>query len=106
MYRQFVKCESELHAETVDGLILARLQDEFGSQASCWSGIWAKSGLLGNTYGVYWGSPVSDIFGFPPSEEHPDGDPAVKILTEKVDAEGNSDWSLVLPEVIPSEAIL
>lgn len=99
--RQFIKCDSVLHAETIDGLILARLADVSGNKGSCWSGVWAKA----DVYGVYWGSPASDIFGYPPSEEHPDGDPALVIIDEVVDADGNSDWTLVVPEVIVSEEI-
>ena len=101
--RQFVKCDSELHAETVDALIFAKLQSDYGTHGSCWSGVWAKSGLLKDTYGVYWGSPVSGLFGYPPSEEYPDGDPSIEIISEVIDEDGNSDWWLVLPEVIVSE---
>ena len=100
--RQFIKCDSVPHAEAVDALILDRLREVYGNRGSCWSGIWAKAGPI---YGVYWGNPASAVFGHTPSEEHPDGDPALVIIDEVVDADGNSDWTLVVPEVIVSEEI-
>lgn len=104
--KTFLICNSENHAEVVDALILSRLADVDGNRGSCWSGVWAKRGLLSDTYGVLWAHPVSALFGDIVSEDNPDGDPFLTLATENIDAEGNSDWSLVLPEPPVDEGIL
>jgi hypothetical protein len=93
--RQFLICEDATHAEVVDQLIFAKLQDEIGAQGTCWSGIWSD----GTNFGVYWGSPVSDLFGLP--EEFPE----LVITDEVIDKEGNSNWYLVIPAPSIEESI-
>ena len=95
--RTFLICESENHAEVVDQLIQSRLADVDGNRGSGWSGVWAKRGFRKDTYGILWANPVSSLFGDPITDENPDGDPLVVLQTENIDADGNSDWALVLP---------
>jgi hypothetical protein len=95
--KTFLICNSENHAEVVDALILSRLADVDGNRGSCWSGVWAKRGFRKDTYGVLWANPASSLFGEPITDENPDGDPLLTLATETIDAEGESDWSLVLP---------
>jgi hypothetical protein len=50
-----------------------------------------------------------DLFGEPITDENPDGDPLVKLATETfTDTHDGpvSDWSLVVPEVPPTENVL
>ncbi len=96
--KQYLVCFDSTHAEVVDGLCAERLRSELGTHCSCWSGVYSKVGKWGKTYyGIYWGAPVSDLFGFPPSEEHPDGDPLLVVEDEILDSEGESNWTLVPP---------
>jgi hypothetical protein len=84
----------------VDQLVFAMQQDTQGALGNGWSGVYVKPGLLSNTYGVLWGAPVSALFGYPPSEEHPDGDPSVVLENEILDENGESNWG-PLPEPEP-----
>lgn len=87
--RHFLVCADYAHAELCDRLVLARLEDEFGVRANAWSEVYSD----GERFGIYWGAPVSDIFGLPPSPENPEGDPALVIVE---DTEGA--WEVVRPE--------
>ena len=100
--RQYSICQSPEHATIVDQLVFAMQQDTQGAIGGGWSGVYVKPGLLSDTYGVLWGAPVSTLFGYPPSEEHPDGDPLMVLETEVLDAEGNSNWG-PLPPPEPTE---
>lgn len=94
--RQFLVCQDYEHANLCDQLVLARLETEFGIRANAWSEVYSD----GERFGIYWGAPVSDLFGLPPSPENPDGDPALVIVE---DAEGA--WEVVRPEADPGEAV-
>ena len=89
--KTFLICDDSYHAEVVDQLCAERLRVEFDTSCSCWSGVYEN----GVSFGIYWGHPVSDLFGFPPSEDHPDGDPLMVIEDEVLDANGVSNWRLV-----------
>jgi hypothetical protein len=97
--RQFLLCDSYEHAHLCDQLVLSRLETEFGIRANAWSEVYSD----GERWGIYWGAPVSDIFGYPPSVEHPEGDPAVVI----VDEDPAAPWEVVRPEPeAPDEGVL
>lgn len=87
--RHFLVCQDFDHAWLCDQLVLARLETEHGVRANAWSEVYSD----GERFGLYWGAPVSDLFGLPPSEEHPDGDPSLVIVE---DTEGV--WEVVRPE--------
>ena len=57
----YLICESAAHAELVDGLIFARLQDVDNAHGAGWSGVYTD----GVRFGVLWASPASDLFGEP-----------------------------------------
>jgi hypothetical protein len=80
--KTFLVASDELHAELLDGLVFARLQDEDHAFGSQWSGVWTD----GTRYGILWASPVSDLFGVP--EDFPE-------LSLAEDA--NDEWTLVQP---------
>lgn len=61
MSRTFLICDSAEHADLVDQLVFARLQDVDGAQGNSWSGVWTD----GERFGILWASPVSDLFGVP-----------------------------------------
>ena len=52
-------CDSPEHAEIVDALVFARLQEVDGTQGARWSGIYTD----GERFGIAWASPVSELFG-------------------------------------------
>lgn len=52
-------CDSAEHAELVDQLVFARLQEVEGAQGNGWSGVLTD----GTRYGILWAAPVSDLFG-------------------------------------------
>lgn len=87
--RFYLLCDSYEHANLCDQLVLARLETEFGIRANAWSEVYSD----GERFGIYWGAPVSDLFGLPPSPENPDGDPSLVIVE---DTEGV--WEVVRPE--------
>lgn len=89
--KQFLLASDELHAELLDGLIMARLRDVDGNQGSQWSGVFTD----GTRFGVLWAAPASSLFGTP--EE----DPAIVIAEEAVNEAGESDWYLLEP--VPAE---
>lgn len=95
MARQFIIVESPEHGEVVDGLIADRIREVDGTVCNQWSGVWTD----GVQFGVLWGAPASDVFGFPPSAQNPNGDPSLVIVEDKNDA-----WEPVPapePEVTP-----
>lgn len=81
--RTFLVCQDELHAELVDQLVFARLQDEEGAFGACWSGVYTD----GTRYGILWAAPVSSLFGVP--EDFPE-----LVLVE----DAAEEWTLVVPE--------
>ena len=87
--RSFLVCLDYQHAELCDQLVLSRLETEHGVRANAWSEVWSD----GERFGIYWGAPVSDLFGYPPSPEYPEGDPSLVIVE---DTEGV--WKVVRPE--------
>ena len=87
--RHFLLCDDYDHAFAVDQLVLHRLTVEFGIRANAWSEVYSD----GERFGIYWGAPVSDLFGLPPSPEYPEGDPSLVIVE---DTEGV--WKVVRPE--------
>ena len=94
--RQFLLADSTEHAELLDKLVLAALEEQ-GIYGGAWSEVWTD----GTQYGIYWGAPVSGIFGYPPSEEYPDGDPSMVLIAETEEA----PWTVVIPEPTPIEEI-
>lgn len=82
----YLICLDELHAEFVDELVMERLRDLDGNKDSQWSGVFTD----GTRYGILWAAPVSELFG----DLVADGE---TIAEEVVDAEGVSDWQLVVP---------
>lgn len=92
--QQFLVCLSAAHAEIVDQFICAHLRDKDGNLGSCWSGVYAKPGLLADTYGVLWDAPGNEVFG----------DPAEEGFTVETDTEG--EWQLMpQPDPEPSELV-
>lgn len=83
MSKTFLVCQDELHAELVDQLVFARLQDEEGAFGANWSGVWTD----GTRYGILWAAPVSTLFGVP--EDFPE-----LVLVEDAD----DSWTLFVPE--------
>lgn len=92
--RQFLLADSVEHAELLDKLVLAALEEQ-GIYGGAWSEVWTD----GTQYGIYWGAPASGIFGYPPSEEYPDGDPSMVLVTEQAD----QPWTVVTPEPDPTD---
>lgn len=86
MMREFLVCDSAVHAELVDDLIVQRLADVDGSKATRWSGVWTD----GTSYGIFWDSPVSDLFGDLKDEGH--------VVMEQLDVNGISTWQELKPE--------
>ena len=82
--RIFLVAANELHAELLDGLVFARLQDVEQCSGNSWSGVWTD----GERYGITWAAPVSTLFGVP--EDFPE-----LVLVDEDDAE---PWTLVQPE--------
>ena len=87
--RSFLVCQDYAHAELVDQLVLLKWQELTGDVANSWSEVYSD----GERFGIYWGAPVSDLFGYPPSPEYPEGDPSLVIVE---DTEGV--WKVVRPE--------
>jgi len=94
--RSFLVCQDYAHAELVDQLVLLKWQELTGDVANSWSEVYSD----GERFGIYWGAPVSDLFGFPPSTEHPAGDPSLVIVE---DTEGV--WEVVRPELEQSTLV-
>ncbi len=91
--RQFLLCDSYEHATLCDQLVLARLETEFGIRANAWSEVYSD----GERFGIYWGDPVSSLFGVP------EDDPSVVI----VDEDPAAPWEVVRPEPeAPDEGVL
>jgi len=82
MSRTFLLCASELHAETIDGLVFARLQDLEGTCGSTWSGVYSD----GERFGILWGEPVSALLGTP------DEDPELQLVEDAAE-----EWTLIQP---------
>lgn len=80
-------CDSAEHAELVDQLVFARLQEAEGARGNGWSGVLTD----GTRYGILWGSPVSDLFGLP--EDFPE-----LVLVEETQG---IPWSDFVPEPEP-----
>ena len=59
--RTILICDSPEHAELVDQLVFARLQDEEQAVGNGWSGVLTD----GERYGILWAAPVSSLFGVP-----------------------------------------
>lgn len=86
--RMILLCESPEHAELVDQLVFARLQEEEQAVGNGWSGVLTD----GTRYGILWAAPVSTLFGVP--EDFPE-----LQLVEDVAGE----WVTFVPEqeVVP-----
>ena len=80
--RTFLVCDSAEHAEFVDQLVFARLQDEEGAFGANWSGVWTD----GTRYGILWAAPVSVLFG------QPEDFPELELIEDADDS-----WTLVQP---------
>lgn len=91
MSQQYVICEDADHAAAVDAIIFAELQANEGAFGNQWSGVYTD----GTRYGVLWGAPASDLFGFPPSPEHPDGDPSLVLV------DADATWAPYVPPADP-----
>lgn len=59
--RTFLVAADENHAEVLDAIVFAKLQDEQGAHGVGWSGVWTD----GTRFGILWEAPVSDLFGLP-----------------------------------------
>lgn len=59
--RTILLCDSPEHAELVDQLVFARLQEVDGAIGNGWSGVLTD----GTRFGIHWASPVSELFGIP-----------------------------------------
>lgn len=82
--RQLLLCDSLAHAAICDQLICAFFQDRDGNLGSQWSGIFAKPGMLADTYGVCWDeTQLREVFG---------DDPLLTIEDEEIDETGESNW--------------
>lgn len=81
--RTFLVAADENHAEVLDAIVFAKLQDEEGAQGVGWSGVWTD----GQRFGILWEAPVSDLFGLP--EDFPE-----LVLVEDV----NEEWTFALSE--------
>lgn len=92
--RTFLIFPNELDAEWADQLVAEYLREMESTDCTCWSGVHTNGPLIG----IVWGSPVAAVFGQPVSEDNPDGDPALVLVEETFDAEGNSEWHLMEPE--------
>jgi hypothetical protein len=88
--RKFLVCESELHAEVVDAVIAAYIMERDGNLCGSWSGVYAKPGLLSDTYGVIWEPVCWEVLGDPSS------------LT--IASDENDEWVPVAPIDAPSVA--
>lgn len=80
-------CESAEHAELVDKLVFARIQEEEQAVGNGWSGVLTD----GARYGILWAAPVSDLFGLP--EDFPE----LQLIEE---TESNQ-WTTFVPEPEP-----
>lgn len=94
--RTFLLADNAEHADILDKLVLASLADR-----GIYGGAWSEVYTDGERYGIFWGTPVSDLFGYPPSEEHPDGDPSMVLVTETEEL----PWTVAIPEPEPAEEI-
>lgn len=86
--RTFLVCDDELHAELVDALVFARLQDVDGTFGSEWSGVWTD----GQRFGIVWAAPVSQLFG--QAEDFPE-----LVLFE----DASEEWTLAEAEAPEGE---
>ena len=80
-------CDSPEHAELVDKLVFARLQEEEQAVGNGWSGVLTD----GTRYGILWAAPVSDLFGLP--EDFPE----LQLIEETED----NQWTTFVPEPEP-----
>lgn len=85
--RTFLLAADENHAEVLDAIVFAKLQDEQGAQGVGWSGVWTD----GQRFGILWEAPVSDLFGLP--EDFPD-----LVLVEDV----NEEWTFAMATPAPA----
>lgn len=83
MSRQILLCESPSHADLVDQLVFARIQDEERAMGNRWSGIYTD----GTRYGILWADPASSLFGVP--EDFPE--------LSLVDETPEQPWTEYLP---------
>lgn len=87
--RTLLVCDSPEHAELVDKLVFARLQEEEQAQGNGWSGVLTD----GTRYGILWAAPVSDLFGVP--EDFPE-----LVLVEETE---ETPWTTYEPD--PQEEV-
>ncbi len=85
--RTFLVCDSVEHADLVDQLVFARIQEEEGAKGNGWSGIYTD----GTRFGIMWASPVSDLFG------QPEDFPELELVEESADAQWEQ-WVPPAPE--------
>ena len=81
--RTILLCESPEHAELVDQLVFARLQDEEQANGNGWSGVLTD----GERYGILWAAPVSTLFGVP--EDFPE----LQLVEDEA-----GEWVTYVPE--------
>ena len=81
----YLVCQSAEHAELIDGLIFARLQDVDNAHGSGWSGVYTD----GTRFGVLWAFPASDLFG--------------ELEIDGLEIVESDDWTPVPPPSPPHE---
>lgn len=86
--RTILICESPEHAELVDKLVFARLQDEEMAVGNGWSGVLTD----GTRYGILWAAPVSTLFGVP--EDFPE-----LVLVDEMEP---GEWETYVPAEEPA----
>lgn len=86
--RTFLLCKSREHAEATDEIVLRSLEAKHGIRGNAWSEVYSD----GTHFGILWGGHVAEALGNPRSEEYPDGNPDLKLVS---DAEGA--WRLAIP---------
>ncbi len=59
--KTYLKCVDAVHADFVDQFVAEHLRMERGTHCNAWSGVYTD----GESYGILWAAPVSDIFGVP-----------------------------------------
>lgn len=88
--RHFLVCDSLEHAALLDGIALQFMLGDNENGAVEWSGVYVKPGLLADTYGVVWKSPLVELLG----EAN-----TLPVVAEVKDEDGVSDWQrLPAPE--------
>jgi hypothetical protein len=89
--RTFLKCLDQNHAEVVDKWVLMDYTALNGGSSVAYSGVYAKAGLVRDTYAIVWDENVAKAFA------DSEGSPELVLIDETFYADGTSYWTLVLP---------